>query len=195
MACFIQYTAQFRESLPGPGGRRGWGAPLLQWPLPSLPQRTRGLLQAVVLTQLTASFWLAAAPPAEAMGARPALSSPVAASVADTAAGAGAVGPAVAEPAVAPLPERCLAQNDPNPVVAHTEIRFSVPERIPTVLTVFDIAGHRVKTLVEGTPEPGEHTVTWDGRDAAGEPVPSGIYFYRLEAAGIDETRKLVVVR
>jgi len=88
-----------------------------------------------------------------------------------------------------------LAQNNPNPFRSSTAIRFALPSRNAVVLSVFDIAGRRVQTLAEGTLEPGEYTVSWDGRDYTGEPVVAGIYFYRLEGEGIDETRKLVLMR
>ena len=63
------------------------------------------------------------------------------------------------------------------------------------LLSVVDIAGRTVKSLVEGERSAGEHSVVWDGYDAAGEPAPAGIYFYRLRSAGIDLTRKLIVIR
>ncbi|NNE44909.1 MAG: T9SS type A sorting domain-containing protein [Gemmatimonadetes bacterium] len=107
--------------------------------------------------------------------------------------------PAAPEEATAGVPAPSetvwLQQNDPNPVSGTTIIRLELPVRIPAVLTVFDIAGRRVKTLMDGPADAGEHSVSWDRRDFTGEPVPPGIYFYRLEAAGIDETRKMVVLR
>jgi hypothetical protein len=97
--------------------------------------------------------------------------------------------------AVVAATEVFLGQNDPNPFAASTAIRFVLPERLAVSLSVFDIGGRRVQTLAQGELEAGEYTVHWDGRDFTGEPVPAGIYFYRLEGTDIDEIRKLVVLR
>lgn len=88
-----------------------------------------------------------------------------------------------------------LLQNDPNPVTSSTTIRFTLPARSDILLSVYDIAGRTVKTLVEGGREAGEHSAAWDGNDDAGEPARAGIYFYRLQGPGIDLTRKLIVIR
>jgi hypothetical protein len=98
-----------------------------------------------------------------------------------------------------PLPEatadRFLAQNKPNPFSMTTMIRFSLPERNEVNLSVFDVSGRRIQTLLQGEIEAGEYSVTWNGRDLLGQRVAAGIYLYRLEGSGIDATRKLVVVR
>jgi hypothetical protein len=100
----------------------------------------------------------------------------------------------VLEPAGGLIPAE-LAQSDPNPVRDNTTIRFTLQEPGDILLGVFDIAGRPVRTLAEGSRGAGAHAVAWNGRDAAGDRVPAGIYFYRLEGAGFDVTRKLVVVR
>ncbi|HMB70749.1 MAG TPA: FlgD immunoglobulin-like domain containing protein, partial [bacterium] len=63
------------------------------------------------------------------------------------------------------------------------------------LLAVYDIAGRPVRELTAGSRAAGAHAVNWDSRDAAGDRVPPGIYFYRLEGADFDVTRKLVVIR
>ncbi|NUO79739.1 T9SS type A sorting domain-containing protein, partial [candidate division KSB1 bacterium] len=62
-------------------------------------------------------------------------------------------------------------------------------------LAVYNILGRRVRTLVDGVQAAGEQRVTWDGRDDEGAAVTSGIYFYRLEANGLTQTRKLTLMR
>lgn len=62
-------------------------------------------------------------------------------------------------------------------------------------LRVYDLAGRRVRTLVDVPKEPGWHEVTWDGRNDAGLQVASGVYFCRLEAGGSRALRKLVVLK
>ncbi|MGH2570667.1 MAG: S8 family serine peptidase, partial [bacterium] len=88
-----------------------------------------------------------------------------------------------------------LTQNEPNPFAAATDIRYSLPERNDVDLAVFDIAGRRVRTLAAGRLDAGSYRVRWDARDEKGVRVAPGIYFYRLEGGGIEETRKMVVIR
>jgi hypothetical protein len=70
----------------------------------------------------------------------------------------------------------------PNPFGSATEIRFALPAAGEHALTVYDVAGRRVRGLSSGRREAGLHVVRWDGRNDAGQPVPSGVYFYSLRA-------------
>jgi len=88
-----------------------------------------------------------------------------------------------------------LAQNHPNPFNPSTEIRFSLPRAGTAELAVYDLFGRRVRTLVQGELAAGPHAVRWDGRDEAGERLPSGMYLYRLLADGTTFTRKAVLVK
>jgi hypothetical protein len=84
----------------------------------------------------------------------------------------------------------------PNPFNASAEIAFSVPGRHdPASLTIYDVAGRRVRTLVDGPVEAGPQSVVWNGRDSSGHRVAPGIYFCRLELAGASVARKMVVLR
>jgi hypothetical protein len=98
-------------------------------------------------------------------------------------------------------PQRfALEQNVPNPFNGETVIRFALPEgragqdRTVT-LTIYNLAGQRVTTVVNGVYPAGVHTVRWDGRDRAGRALPSGVYVARLQAGERVATRKLVVIR
>ena len=62
-------------------------------------------------------------------------------------------------------------------------------------LAVFEVTGRRVRDLVRSTLGPGVHRAVWDGRDARGERLGSGIYFYRLEAQGSSVVRKMVLAQ
>ena len=62
-------------------------------------------------------------------------------------------------------------------------------------LTVFDLAGRRVRGLVAGEMPGGRHAISWDGRNDGGKHVASGIYFYRLEGPDEKLTKKLVLLR
>ncbi len=91
-----------------------------------------------------------------------------------------------------------LAQNHPNPFNPSTTIEFLVPESaagVGVLLQVHDLRGRVVRTLVAGSRGPGRHAVAWDGRDDRREELPSGVYFYRLNAGGFTATRKLLLLR
>jgi len=89
-----------------------------------------------------------------------------------------------------------LGQNRPNPFRRETEIEFAVPGELTSVeLTVYDLAGRRVRRLVAGELPGGRHSVRWDGRNEEGRHVATGIYFYQLESADRTLTRKLVLLR
>lgn len=94
----------------------------------------------------------------------------------------------------APPPFR-LRQNYPNPFNPTTEIRFDVTRPGPVRLTVYDLLGRAVRTLVDGFRTSGPHAVVWDGRNDAGEPAASGIYFYRMDASGFTESRMMVLMK
>ena len=89
-----------------------------------------------------------------------------------------------------------LEQNRPNPFGSATTIAYATTAATPVTLEVFDVHGRRVRALLQGARhgEPGDWSVSWDARDAAGRRVPSGIYFYRLTANGTTETRKMTVL-
>jgi len=79
------------------------------------------------------------------------------------------------------MPEQMSIEgNYPNPFNARTVIRFTLPELSRTQLTIVNISGRRVRTLINGRMLSGVQEVRWDGRDDSGEPVASGIYLCRL---------------
>ncbi len=88
-----------------------------------------------------------------------------------------------------------LAQNYPNPFNPQTVVSFSLQTDGPTTLTVFNILGQHVATVVDQVLPAGSYRVIWDSRDASGTLVPSGMYFYRLQSADRISTRKMVVMR
>jgi len=96
----------------------------------------------------------------------------------------------------APAPPKFgLEQNVPNPFNPATTIRFSIPEAGNVRLTVLDVNGRIVRTLVSGDRAAGEFPVVWDGKDDAGREVGSGLYFARLEAGELKATRKMVLLK
>ena len=83
-----------------------------------------------------------------------------------------------------------LEQNFPNPFNPTTTIRFALSERAMADLSVYNILGQAVKTLVSGDLDPGEYDVTLDATD-----LPTGVYFYRLTAGTFAQSRKLVILK
>jgi FlgD Ig-like domain/Fungalysin/Thermolysin Propeptide Motif len=80
-----------------------------------------------------------------------------------------------------------------NPIVGATDIRFQIPATIDVDLAVYDVTGRSVRSLASESFSAGDHTVSWDGNDAAGQLVPSGVYYVRMQAGAFTTTRKLVV--
>jgi hypothetical protein len=99
---------------------------------------------------------------------------------------------------VVPLTFR-LFQNYPNPFNAQTKIDFEVPDfqgKLATALVqVFSLQGEKVKTLARGEHAAGRYTVTWDGTDAQGFKVPSGVYFYRLVSTDYITAKKMIMIK
>jgi hypothetical protein len=88
-----------------------------------------------------------------------------------------------------------LDQNFPNPFNPSTTFRFTLPQSAEVSLTVLNLIGERVATLLSGQMEPGAHTIRWN---ASG--IPSGMYFYRIEARPetgqtLVQTRKLLLLK
>jgi hypothetical protein len=92
-----------------------------------------------------------------------------------------------------------LEQNSPNPFNPVTSISFTVSDRTGshahTTLVIYGVSGSVVRTLVDQKLPAGESTFVWDGRDASGEPVASGVYFYRLTVGGDSATRKMTLLK
>lgn len=88
-----------------------------------------------------------------------------------------------------------LGQNHPNPFNPATTIEYSVTERSPVVIGIYDATGTLVTHLNEGVRNAGTYRVQWNGRDAAGKPVGSGVYFYRLEGSRATASRKMVLLK
>jgi len=88
-----------------------------------------------------------------------------------------------------------LRQNAPNPFREGTAIAFQLPQSEKARIEVFDVAGRRVATVLDRELPAGIHTAVWDGRDAGGNEVSAGIYFYRLEAGLNEGLRKMILIK
>jgi hypothetical protein len=83
----------------------------------------------------------------------------------------------------------------PNPLASGVaQIRFALARDARLSLRVVDVSGRAVATLADRALTAGEHSAAWDGRDARGTRVAAGVYFVRLEAAGVVCTRKITVL-
>ncbi|MDX9859029.1 MAG: FlgD immunoglobulin-like domain containing protein [candidate division Zixibacteria bacterium] len=88
-----------------------------------------------------------------------------------------------------------LDQNYPNPFNPSTTISYALPSPALVSVDVFNVLGQKVRTLVDETQEAGRHEVVWDGTDAAGITVSSGVYFYRVTADDITRSRKMLLLK
>lgn len=88
-----------------------------------------------------------------------------------------------------------LAQNYPNPFNPSTTIRYSVPKTSPVVLTIYDILGHEIRTLVNTVKTAGTYSIVWNGDDNRGVPVSSGLYFYRIRAGQYSDMKRMALIK
>ena len=112
---------------------------------------------------------------------------------------------AAVESAIAEMPEvgvedeiavsfTTMDQNYPNPFNPSTTITFSLEKPQLVTLNVFNTAGQKVKTLVNGHIESGQHHVTWDAKQDDGSETASGVYFYKLQTPEYTNTKKMILL-
>jgi hypothetical protein len=88
-----------------------------------------------------------------------------------------------------------LRQNYPNPFNPTTTISYRLPNMLRVRLSIYNVLGEGVVTLVDGVRSAGEHQVDWDGRSSSGGHVTSGVYWYRLQAPGFSAQRKMLFLK
>jgi photosystem II stability/assembly factor-like uncharacterized protein len=88
-----------------------------------------------------------------------------------------------------------LRQNYPNPFNASTTIEYFLPEATEVLLKVYNINGQEITTLVRTSEAAGLKRIVWDGTDASGRLVSSGVYIYRLQAGGFVESRQMILLK
>ncbi|MCK4694607.1 MAG: T9SS type A sorting domain-containing protein, partial [Candidatus Cloacimonetes bacterium] len=96
---------------------------------------------------------------------------------------------------VVQTPELFLYQNYPNPFNPNTTINYQLPAVCKVQLSIYNIKGEKVKTLVKDKLEEGKHIAIWDGKDEQNKPVSSGIYFYKLKTGENSMVRKMILLR
>ncbi len=87
-----------------------------------------------------------------------------------------------------------LGQNYPNPFNPTTVIPYSTHTTTKVRIHVFNLMGQQIRTLIDEEQKPGNYKIMWDGNNALGKTVTSGIYFYRLDAEGFSQTRKMILL-
>jgi hypothetical protein len=97
----------------------------------------------------------------------------------------------VPDPSAGPV-RFSLMPSRPNPSRAEVTISYSLSQAGPARLAIYDVQGRLVRSLIDGWRQAGGDAVVWDGRNDQGKPVSSGIYFYRLDAEGQSNVRKLM---
>ncbi len=88
-----------------------------------------------------------------------------------------------------------LYQNYPNPFNPATQIRYALPKSCWVTLSIYNILGERIATLINAHQEPAYYQVIWDGKDGLGRDVGSGVYFYHLQAGDFVAVRRMLLIR
>ncbi len=88
-----------------------------------------------------------------------------------------------------------LMQNYPNPFNPSTQVSFTLERETHAVLEIFDVQGKKILRLADGVFPEGTHRLTWNGTDAQGSPVGSGLYFYKLKTLEGSLTRKMTLLQ
>ena len=88
-----------------------------------------------------------------------------------------------------------LNQNYPNPFNPITKISYEMPSDGFVRVSILDMMGREVKTLVESSQVSGMRSVTWNATDNNDQPVSAGVYLYKIQTRGITKTRKMVFLK
>jgi len=91
--------------------------------------------------------------------------------------------------------EISLSQNYPNPFNPSTTIHYGLPEASKVQMTVYDVTGRQVRTLVNNIQQAGSYTIQWNGTDVSGQSVGTGTYLARIQAGDYSKTIKMVYLR
>ncbi|MGA1199030.1 MAG: FlgD immunoglobulin-like domain containing protein [Candidatus Latescibacterota bacterium] len=88
-----------------------------------------------------------------------------------------------------------LNQNHPNPFNPETHIGYQLPQASDVSLTIYNLLGQRVRQLVNEPQSAGTYRVSWNGQDAFGRTVASGIYFYHIKAGAFSQTKMMILLK
>lgn len=102
---------------------------------------------------------------------------------------------AIDKKASSPITDFRLEQNFPNPFNPTTTIAFNLPKAAQVRLSVFDLQGRKVHTLVNQSMPAGRHQAKWDGTNDSGNKVTSGVYLYMLKVGTFKQTKKMILMQ
>ena len=85
--------------------------------------------------------------------------------------------------------------NYPNPFNPLTNIRYDIPKSSNVRIDIFNILGHKIKSLVNTTKMAGNHNVQWSGKNEQNKNLPSGLYIVRFNAGGISSQQKIMLLK
>ena len=88
-----------------------------------------------------------------------------------------------------------LHQNFPNPFNPVTTLRYELPEQTTVNITIYNMLGRQVRTIINQTQNAGYKSVIWDATNDYGKPVTAGIYLYQIQAVGFIQTKKMVLLK
>ena len=88
-----------------------------------------------------------------------------------------------------------LAQNYPNPFNPNTTISYELPQDGLVNITVMDLAGRQVASLVSGEKRSGTHSIKWNSTNDSGQKVSAGMYYYKIQVGDFTETRKMTLLK
>jgi hypothetical protein len=93
------------------------------------------------------------------------------------------------------LVEFTLSQNYPNPFNPVTAIHYDLPEDALVNITIYDMMGRIVKTMVNSRQNAGFKSIQWNATNNAGQPVSAGLYLYTIQAGAFRQTKKMVMLK
>lgn len=88
-----------------------------------------------------------------------------------------------------------LSQNYPNPFNPETDISYALPTDCQVKITIYNVAGQNVRTLVDEHQTTGFKTIHWNGKDNEGKELASGVYFYKIQAGAFTDSRKMILMK
>jgi len=88
-----------------------------------------------------------------------------------------------------------LKQNYPNPFNPSTQIQYALPSESKVLISIYDLTGRKVKTLVNEVQSAGHRSVMWNATNEIGRPVSAGMYIYSIQAGNFIQNRKMVLMK
>ena len=88
-----------------------------------------------------------------------------------------------------------LEQNYPNPFNPSTQIRYAIPDQSMVTISIYDMMGRKIRTLIQGNISAGYHTTVWNATNDKGLPVGAGMYIYTIRTGTYHQMKKMVLLK